>query len=531
MSLEKFIQNPVLMGFHPDPVMCYINNTFYIANSTFEYYPGIKLSKSTDLANWETVGYPLKHNKHINLIGIRNSCGIWAPCMSHCDGITYLIYTEVRSFIGENNCKNYITYTDDIEGDNWSKPIFINSQGFDPSLFHDTDGRKYFVSMEFSYKKEWNYTKFLGILLTELDAETLKPISEPVKIFEGEYIEGIHIYKKDNFYYIVGANGGTSYEHGALIARSKNIYGDYEFMPNNEYLVTTKNNPKSYLQKAGHASLVEDKDGRWWTAFLVGRPLGIVKEDNLEVNKNCPLGRETAIAEVEWVDGWPRLKSGGTTPNKEFVGYGEQQKLTPINYKFTDEKFSKDFQSLRQPAHYDILDDGSLRLYGKENIMSTYFQNMLITRQQHFRFEASTCVVNENRNSKVMGGLIYRYSEQNQYYLQFTFSDELDENILEIIAVKNGEQTEPLLGKQIVIHSNEIHLKVIAEYEIAKFYYSLDSEDFIEIEYEIDVNILSDENDKPIGFTGAMVGMVAQDLIYDIKHCDFKYFKYSELID
>ncbi len=101
------IQNPVLQGFYPDPVMCYINDTFYVANSTFEYYPGVTLSKSKDLANWETVGYPLKHNKHMNLIGIRNSCGIWAPCLSHYKGRSYLIYTEVRNFIGKNKCKIY----------------------------------------------------------------------------------------------------------------------------------------------------------------------------------------------------------------------------------------------------------------------------------------------------------------------------------------------------------------------------------------------------------------------------------------
>ncbi len=523
------IENPVLQGFYPDPVMCYINETFYIATSTFEYYPGITLSKSKDLGYWETVGYPLKHNKHMNLIGIRNSCGIWAPCLSHYDGRSYLVYTEVRNFIGENNCKNYITFTDDIESDNWSEPIFINSLGFDPSLFHDTDGRKYYVSMDFGYEKENNFTKFMGILLMELDRESLKPIGEPVKIFEGDYIEGIHIYKKDGYYYIVGANGGTSYEHGAVVARAKSIYGKYEFMPKTEYIVTTKNDKTSYLQKAGHISLCEDKNGKWWSAFLTGRPLGIVMGNKLEDNNNCPLGRETSIAEIEWVDGWPRLKSGGVVPCKSFVGYGKQKKLQSIDYSFNDKRFLKDFQNLRQPAHYEILENGSLRLFGKENIMSTYFQNMFITRQRHFKFEAITSVINKNKSSKVMGGLIYRYSEKNQYYLQFTYNDELGKNVIEIIEVNDGNQKEPLKGNKVIIDSDIVYLKLVVEYDKGKFYYSLDGVDFIEINYTLDINILSDDYDKPIGFTGAHIGIVAQDLEYDIRYCDFNYFKYRAL--
>ncbi len=521
------IENPVLSGFYPDPVMCYINDNFYIANSTFEYYPGICLSKSSDLGNWETVNYPLKHQKHMNLVGLRGSCGIWAPCLSHYDGISYLCYTEVREFVGENNCKNYITYTDDIDGDNWSEPVFVNSQGFDPSLFHDTDGKKYFISMEFGYQKENNFTKFKGVFITELDPKTLKPITEPRRIFEHEYIEGIHIYKKDEYYYLVGANGGTSYNHGALIARSKDIYGKYEFMPQ-EYLVTTKNNSESYLQKAGHASLVEDKNGRWWTAFLVGRPLGIVMDNERSRNEHCPLGRETAISEVEWVDGWPRLLGGGTVPSRYFEGYGEQKPLESIDYKFTDKRFTKDFMSLRQPAEYEILENGSLRLFGKENLKSVHFQNMLVTRQRHFNFEAKTCVINENRNEKIMGGLIYRYSESNQYYLQFTYNNELQSNVVEIIEIKNGNQEQPLKGKEIKIDSNKVYLKLKVNNNVGKFSYSVDGVEYKEIDYKIDVNILSDENEKPIGFTGACVGMAAQDLVYDYRHCDFEFFEYFE---
>ncbi len=516
------INNPVLTGFHPDPAICYINDTFYIANSTFEYYPGVALSKSKDLANWEKVGYPLKHNKHINMVGFPNSCGIWAPCLTHNNGRSYLVYTEVVSFDEQNDAHNYITYTDDIESDDWSEPVYINSSGFDPSLFHDDDGKKYFVNMEWDYRKEAGNPKFTGILVTELDKDTLKPIKEPVKVFEGSelgLVEGPHIYKKDGYYYMFTAEGGTSYHHAETVARSKNIYGPYELMPNTPHLITAKDDKSSYLQKTGHGSLCEDKNGRWWFAFLCGRPL--------ENTIYCPLGRETGITEVEWIDGWPRIKEGGTVPNKKFIGYGEQKPLNNINLNFSNkEVLNKEFQSLRRPAEYDILQNGNLRLYGKEYLKSRNFQNMLVTRQRHFDFVANTCVINDNNNYKLMGGLIYRYSELNQYYLRFAYDEDVDSNVLQIITIRDGVQT--IHDEKIKIAQNKVHLKLKVSGKSGKFYYSLDGEIYESINYHIDVTILSDEFDKPMGFTGAFVGMIAQDLQYNIGHCDFEYFNYKE---
>ncbi len=517
------IQNPILTGFHPDPSICFINGTFYIANSTFEYYPGVTLTKSKDLANWERIGYPLKHGKHINFIGTPGHCGIWAPCLTHDKGRTYLVYTTVNGFDEQNDAHNYITFTDDIESDDWSDPVYINSSGFDPSLFHDTDGRKYFVNMEWDYREAAGDPKFTGIIVTELDAKTLEPISEPVKVFKGTergLVEGPHIYKKGEYYYLFCAEGGTVYEHAESVCRSKNIYGPYEVMPETPYLVTTKDHRDNYLQKTGHGDLCMSDDGRWWFAFLCGRPL--------KDTENCPLGRETSIAEVEWINDWPRLKVGGTAPAKEFEGYGEQKPLHDIDYAFTDKNFLLDFQSLRQPAQYDILEDGSLRLYGKEYISSTFFQNMLVTRQRHFKFEASTCLTNANKNFKCMGGLTYRYSEKNQYYLRFAYNDKLGKNSIGIIAVRDGVQSMPLGANEIVVDSDTVHLRVVADNHTAKFSYSIDGKNFTEIDYDIDVTILSDEFDA-LGFTGAFVGMVAQDLQYNRQYCDFKYFKYNEV--
>ena len=149
--------------------MICVDGTFYIANSTFEYFPGVSISASKDLANWETVAYPLNEKRLLDMRGNPQSGGIWAPCLSYCDGLFYLVYTDVKVWAREpfKDAHNYITTAPDVTGP-WSDPVYVNSSGFDPSLFHDEDGRKYFVNMEWDYRKPGD-AKFTGILLTELD--------------------------------------------------------------------------------------------------------------------------------------------------------------------------------------------------------------------------------------------------------------------------------------------------------------------------------------------------------------------------
>ncbi|MCL2698903.1 MAG: glycoside hydrolase family 43 protein, partial [Defluviitaleaceae bacterium] len=296
----RMIKNPVLTGFHADPSLVYVDGVFYIATSTFEWFPGVRINKSTDLANWEPVCYPLDRPSLLHMEGNPKSGGVWAPCLSYSNGLFYLVYTDAKLWVDApyKDSPNYITTAENIEGP-WSEPVYINSSGFDPSLFHDDDGRKYFVNMEWDYRKDDGTQKyqFSGILLTELDPVTLKAISEPVKIFEGTEkgkVEAPHIYKKDGFYYLFTAEGGTVYEHAETLARSWNIEGPYELHPN-IYLTCAENFPQFPIQKTGHGSLAQAADGRWWYASLCGRP--IKGEGD---TWRCPLGRETSINEIIW---------------------------------------------------------------------------------------------------------------------------------------------------------------------------------------------------------------------------------------
>jgi xylan 1,4-beta-xylosidase len=517
------IKNPVLRGFHPDPSMICVNGTFYIANSTFEYFPGVAISTSRDLANWESVAAPLNTINMLNMIGNPKSGGIWAPCLTYNEGFFYLVFTDVKSWTDGpfKDTPNYIVKAETIGGP-WSEPVFVNCSGFDPSLFHDEDGRKYIVNMEWDYRKQGN-AQFTGILLTEIDPICLKPISEPVKIFKGSergLVEGPHLYKVDGYYYLITAEGGTSYEHAVTVARSESIAGPYEMHPNT-HLVSSKDAPNAYIKKAGHGSICMSSDGRWWTAFLCGRPI----DDSMR----CPLGRETAIAEVVWKDGWPYLKDGGIVPPDQFEGYGEQRIEKLYSYDFDSKEFTREFMSLRGPAQYDVLEDGRLRLYGKESLSSVHNQNMLVRRQTDFCFEVETCLELTSNHFQRMAGLIYRYDEENQYYLRIAFNEEKQQMCLGILCFDKGSFSMPLGETEIPVGNGILYLKLIVRNKLGEFYYAKEDKQWRAISYKFDASVLSDEYATPMGFTGAFVGMSCQDMMDKSGYADFYSFTYKVL--
>ena len=521
------IKNPVLSGFHPDPSIMYHDGTFYIATSTFEYFPGVKIAASTDLANWETVCYPLDSHRLLDMRGNARSCGIWAPCLTWSDGLFYLVYTDAKNWCRKpyKDTPNYITTAKDIKGP-WSDPVYINSSGFDPSLFHDDDGRKYFVNMEWDYRKINNGEEgkqFSGILLTELDPVTLKPVSKPVKIYKGTdrlLVEAPHIYKKDGYYYLFTAEGGTQYEHTQTVARSKALYGEYENHPN-LYLICAreayKQRAEGKLQKTGHGSIAQAKDGRWWFAFLCGRPL--------EDTEYCPLGRETSINEIVWRDNWPYLKNGTQVADVEFEGYGEKKAPEAIDYYFSSERFRLDFQTPRTFPKYSI-ENGSLRLYGGDSPVSDFSQGMLVRRQTEFKFEAQTSLTLNGSNFQQMAGLVYRYDERTHYYLRIARDDE-GKLTLGLLCMNAWDFSMPVA--EIPIADGKIFMRLNVDGKSGKFSYSTDGTNYNEIQYCIDVTTLSDDYADPLGFTGAYVGMLCVDMRDKTAWADFHNFRYSPL--
>lgn len=515
------IKNPILPGFHADPCMICVDDVFYIANSTFEYYPGVMISESKDLANWKTVGYPLVNKKHIDLKGDPKSAGVWAPSIQYHAGVYYLVYSDVKAWdkLPFKDVMNFITTTTDLYGE-WSDPVYINSSGFDPSLYFEGD-KVYFVNMEWDYRKKGKEA-FSGIIVTELSKQTLKPSSKPVKVFKGSklgVVEGPHLMKRGAYYYIIAAEGGTSYGHALTVARSKSIYGPYELHPN-QHLLTSWKESGSYLQKCGHGNLCEGPDGRWWVTFLCGRPLN--------QRMNCPLGRETGVNEVVWKDDWPYLKNGTLVPDVEFDGYGVKKEEKAKSYDFRSDLFNADFQSLRVPCSYEVKEDGTLRIYGKESLLSTHEQSMLVRRQDSFSFMAETSFAFAPDHFMQMAGMIYRYSEENQFYLRVSYDETIGHRTLNLLSFDHYQFS--MGEKEIVIPDGSlIYERLVIEDGVGFFYYSFDGMNYMKFPQLINSELLSDEHETPMGFTGAFVGMACQDLQYRKAYADFKSFKYKAM--
>jgi xylan 1,4-beta-xylosidase len=530
------IRNPILPGFNPDPSICRVGDDYYIATSTFEWYPGVQIHHSRDLANWRLVTRPLTRASQLDLRGEPDSCGVWAPCLSHADGKFWLVYTDVKRFDGAfKDAHNYIVTAPAIEGP-WSDPVYVNSSGFDPSLFHDDDGRKWFLNMLWNHREpagaHLKHFAFFGIMLQEWDAAAGRLVGAPKNIFAGSphgYVEGPHIFKRDGWYYLTTAEGGTGYEHAVIMARARRIEGPYELHPN-VHLITSKDAPEAPLQRAGHGQIVETPGGEVYHTHLCSRPLN-------GLNRS-PLGRETAIQKCEWrEDGWLYLAQGGVTPAWEVDAAASPVKQTGRrDYAFSPEAgLQLDFQWLRTPVSERIWSlaarPGWLRLIGRESIGSWYEQALVARRQQHFAYRAETTLDYEPRHYQQAAGLVAYYNRYKFLALAVTW-DETAGRSLTLFGCSgdypDGRLSFPLEAPVALAH-RPISLAVSVRREALQFQYAPADGVWRDIGPVLDASLLSDEagGGEHRSFTGAFVGMFAFDVSGGAAPADFSRFSYE----
>ncbi|KAF2706328.1 glycoside hydrolase family 43 protein [Pleomassaria siparia CBS 279.74] len=302
-------QNPILPGFHPDPSCIHVpeDGTFYCASSSFNVFPGIPIHASQDLTTWKLVGNVLNRPSQLPDLAISNgsTSGIWAPTLRHHNGTFYLVTTLVHDKKPPDDptrWDNIIFQTRDI-WDNlaWTDAVHFDFTGYDTSPYWDDDdddddeGTEYIVGSH-AYHVE------PGIHLAKVDLETGEIKSKWTNLWNGTgglAPEGPHIYKKDGYYYLMIAEGGTGLDHMETIARSENLYGPYEANPANPIL--TNANTTGYFQTVGHADLFQDACGNWWGVALSTR--------SGPEYTTYPMGRETVLTNVTWEDGgsssWP----------------------------------------------------------------------------------------------------------------------------------------------------------------------------------------------------------------------------------
>ncbi|WP_245622632.1 glycoside hydrolase family 43 protein [Pseudoxanthomonas dokdonensis] len=392
-------RNPVLAGFHPDPSITRAGDRFYLVNSSFAYFPGIPVFESQDLVHWKQIGNVIDRPSQLDFDGLGLSRGVFAPAIEYHDGVFYVVNTAVDSG------GNFLATASNPAGP-WSDPIWLPTiDGIDPSLFFDDDGRVYLLNNDLPEEKP-RYDGHRAIWLQAFDLEKKQPFGPRKVLIDGGvdpstnpiWIEGPHLLKRDGWYYLNCAEGGTGPQHSQVILRSRDVWGPYTPSPHNPIL-TQRDLPDDRPQpitNAGHADLVQGLDGQWWATFLASRNYGGVHYNT---------GRETFLLPVEWKDGWPMILPPQTAipyvaKAPTFMHGKAAQAPLSGNFSWRDEfdgpTLGPEWMYVRVPKQAWVdLDShrGQLAIRPlAENLDSLRNPSLLVRRQQHMRFEASTAM-------------------------------------------------------------------------------------------------------------------------------------------
>ncbi|NDV57805.1 glycoside hydrolase family 43 protein [Bacteroides sp. 519] len=494
-------KNPVIPGFYPDPSVCRVNDDYYLVTSTFEYFPGVPVFHSKDMVNWKQIGHCLTRESQLKLHNIAPSGGIYAPTIRYNNGTFYMVTTNV------NDKGNFYVHTKDPAGE-WSEPIWVKQGGIDPTLFFD-NGKCYFLSIPD------------GIQLCEIDVATGKQLSNSKVIWRGtggRYPEAPHLYKKDGWYYLLIAEGGTEYGHKVTIARSRELYGPYESNPANPILTHINEHTQgNAIQGVGHADLIEGHDGSWWSVFLGFRPQSYLHH---------LLGRETFLAPVRWdTNAWPVINGNGAVTLDMNVSHLLPQHpwpAEPIRDEFNSSKLNLKWNYLRNPnySNYSIT-NGALRLKGDvvtldDNASPTF----LGRRQQHINFTASTPVDIKNISEGDEAGITVYMNSTGHYDMYVT--QKAGKRVLQ---VKYHLGNINHIEKEIEIDNNPLTLFVTGSADYYEFSYKQGNKASGVIA-KVNTRFISSETLG--GFTGVYLGLyaVSKNKANPVI-ADFNWFEYT----
>ncbi|MFF8228320.1 glycoside hydrolase family 43 protein [Streptomyces caelestis] len=524
------LHNPVLRGFAPDPSLVRVGDWYYVATSSFEWFPTIPVHRSRDLAHWEYAGHVRGAAPGDSLAGVPDSGGVWAPSLSWDGERFWVTYTVVRS-VGTPyfDLDTYVSTAADVSGE-WSAPRRVASHGFDPALFHE-DGRLWLLNLQNDHRPGGQ--RFAGIVVTELDRDTLAPVGPTRLLLQHDrLIEGPKLLRRDGWYYLVLAEGGTGWEHGVRVARSRELTGPYAL--DERPLLTTRDDPDVPLQKAGHGELVETPDGQWLIGHLTARPLHTPR------GRRCPLGRETAIQAVTWdAEGWPRLRQGGWHPA---VDVDVPTRPHPLPPAAPPEDLSWPWSTLREPPDPSWADTtarpGWIRLRGRHGPESRWASSLLAQRITEHRAEAEVTVEARPVTFTQAAGLVLWYNPEAYLSLDLTWAEPEGEP-------QRGQQWRgmPGAGGRTVlslVERDEAGTRQVAVVEVpvgatatlgvtiegaeARFWHVRDGARTA-IGPALDFSRLSDDHGSRLRFTGAMAGVHARDLVDAAFTADFRGFR------
>jgi xylan 1,4-beta-xylosidase len=533
LSQKTTIVNPVLKGFYPDPSIVKAGTDYYLVNSTFSYFPGLPIMQSKDLKNWKQIGNVIHSPSQLDFMGERITRGLFAPGINYHKGIFYVTCTDI------DHDGNFVVTATNPAGP-WSQPIKIPQvRGIDPCIHFDEETDKaYIIYNSDAPDRKPLYSGHRTIRMYEFDYKNLKVVGDEKILVNGGvdiskkpvWIEGPHFLKRNGFYYLYAAEGGTSVNHSQVVLRSESVWGPYIPYEKNPILTqrdlpADRPNP---ITSAGHAHFVVGPDGKDYAVFLAVRPY---EGDFYNT------GRETFLAPVEWKDGWPIINPGQELIPFQFtVNYKEVKQKNALpqsgNFKYTiplkkglDPTFLF-LRTLEEGWHFIDKKKGLVINLRPETIMEFKHPAFIGKRQQHINSlgETEMSFVAKSENEKA--GLIILQDEKHFYYVAKSLNANGNQ-VVQLLKSKTEGNTMETLTEVVLPQDNEkIHIKIQSQGEYYHFHYSLNGKKWILLKDKVDGKFLSTK--VAGGFTGCLYGMYAtSNGTNSDNKATFKHLKYA----
>ncbi len=530
LAQSTTLVNPILTGFYPDPSVAKVGSDYYLINSTFAYFPGLPVFHSKDLKNWKQIGNVISRPSQMDFMGHRMTRGLFAPAISYSNGTYYVTCTLI------DKGGNFVVTAKDPAGP-WSDPVWLPEvKGIDPSLYFD-DTKAYIVYNSDAPENKPLYSGHRTVRMYEFDPVNLKVVGEEKILVNGGvdiskkpvWIEAPHFIKKDDWYFLYAAEGGTSVNHSEVVFRSKSVWGPfipYEHNP----ILTQKDLPadrKHPVTSAGHAQFVEGPDGNMYAIFLAVRPY----EDNY-----YNTGRETFIAPVEWKDGWPVIN-----PDSKEIKYTYKTNYREIKQKNAlpqsgNFKYTLSFEKELDPAliFFRTCDSSSFSLsktngltlkLKPETCMELGNPAFIGKRQQHLNSTAEIALDFSAKSDNEKAGLIIFQDEKHFYYL--CKSSDKGNDVIQLFK-SNPESNKMDLLAQVLLAAGaeKILLRIDSEGKNYSFRYALKPNKWVVLKDNVDAKFLSTH--VAGGFIGCVFGMYATSSGTETSNsASFKYLRYA----
>lgn len=510
---QSKIVNPILAGFYPDPSICFDGKSYYLINSTFAYFPGVPVFKSDDLINWKQIGNVISKPSQMDFMDERLTRGLFAPAINYHNGLYYVTCTDI------DHIGNFVVTAKNPAGP-WSNPVALpDAKGIDPSLFFDDNNKAYIVYNSDAPDNKPLYQGHRTIRMYEFDPVNLKTIGTEVQLVNGGvdiskkpvWIEGPHIYKRNGYYYLMAAEGGTSVNHSEVIFRSKSITGPYLPYEHNPILTQRDLDPnrKNPITSTGHADLIQGPDGNTYAIFLGVRPY---EGDYYNT------GRETFMAPVKWQNDWPIINPGYAEVQYSYsvpLAGKKPSGVTPaLHGNFTERVDFKTgvpqsllFLRTLDTTWYATGKAGLTINLKPETCMDNGNPAFIGHRQQHLICSASTEIAFNATIENEKAGLIILANEFHFYYICKSVNTQ-NQPVIQLF--KGDQQNKNMVlmtEKTIPANNKTVFLRINAKNDQYTFEYALEQNQWKTLGKPMDGKFLSTQ--VAGGFTGSLFGMYA----------------------